>query len=230
MEKNPRTKVNKMFFIAVTISLLMILIACIAVYPQVIPNETNPIAEVTEETTLTEEYNEVDNIVNNVAKETTSEDTDVTTTNSENTEVEQVFKSSANTSPIMPIADGEIINDFSDGELVKSATSGIWQTHNGVDIGAEVGIPVQSVADGTVTKVYEDALLGICVSIDHTDFTANYCNLDKGVIVTEGESVTKGTILGTVGNTSVSESALDSHLHFEILQGDKYVDPLDIVK
>ncbi|MCC8069779.1 MAG: M23 family metallopeptidase [Ruminococcus sp.] len=234
------TKTNRMFFVAVSISLLMILIACIVVYPQVIPQDIeNQLAEIQEDTTVLEEtttieYNQVDNKALDIPKETeaTTEQSVVTEDTIETTEtsVETVVKNTQSTSAIMPIVDGEVINEFSNGELVKSATSGIWQTHNGMDIGAEVNTPVQAIDDGTITKVYEDALLGICVTIDHQDYTANYCNLDKGVLVTEGDVITKGTIIGTVGNTSVSESALESHLHFEVLKGGKYINPLDVLQ
>lgn len=244
MENNQKEqpKGNKMFFIAVVISLTMIIVACIIAYPQVItPDIENQLAEVsdmstTKETEITNEYNPVDNIVSNVPKTTTEVpktiDTEETTIiiESEETQKIEVFNDSSDNTPIMPILEAEVINEFSNGELVKSPTSGIWQTHNGVDISADINTPVQAVADGTITKVYEDALLGICVTIDHTDFTANYCNLDKGVIVAEGDKIEKGSIIGTVGNTSVSESALDSHLHFETLKGDKFVNPLEIVK
>jgi len=186
------------------------------------------------EETTTIEYNQVDNKALDIPKETeaTTEQSVVTEDTIETTEtsVETVVKNTQSTSAIMPIVDGEVINEFSNGELVKSATSGIWQTHNGMDIGAEVNTPVQAIDDGTITKVYEDALLGICVTIDHQDYTANYCNLDKGVLVTEGDVITKGTIIGTVGNTSVSESALESHLHFEVLKGGKYINPLDVLQ
>lgn len=239
MESKPKSSNtnNKMFFVAVSISLLMILIACIVVYPQVIPQDIeNQLAEIPEDTTISEEttaieYNQVDNIVLDIPKETTIEQSITETTTQETeTSIEAVIKSAENTSPIMPIANGEVINEFSNGELVKSATSGIWQTHNGMDIGAEVNTPVQAVDDGTVIKVYEDALLGICVTIEHKDFTANYCNLDKGVLVSENDVLTKGSIIGTVGDTSVSESALESHLHLEILKGGKYINPLDVLE
>jgi murein DD-endopeptidase MepM/ murein hydrolase activator NlpD len=238
---NKQQKGNKTFFVAVVTSLTMVIVACAVVYPQIIPPETeNQLAEVsevsTEETatvpdtqteTTTQDYTPVDNVVTNVKKTTTDFQTETTQQVTEVQQVETIVTSSGGA--IMPIANGELLADFSEGELVKSSTSGIWQTHNGVDISAEVNTPVQAVADGTVTKVYEDALLGYCVTIDHTDYVANYCNLDAGVIVLEGDTVEKGSIIGTVGDTSVSESALDSHLHFETLVGGKYTNPTGLI-
>jgi murein DD-endopeptidase MepM/ murein hydrolase activator NlpD len=243
MENNTKgqSKGNKMFFVAVVVSLSMIILACIIAYPQIISPETeNQLAEVSDTTTTDEtaqEYNPVDNIVTNVPKSTTSV-VDTPTTTAYATTTEDIITTQTtieplniplDDSPIMPLAEYTVLNEFSNGELVKSATSGIWQTHNGVDFSASMDTAVQAVADGTVTKVYEDALLGVCVTIDHTDFTANYCNLGVGVIVVEGDTVEKGSIIGTVGDTSTSESALDSHLHFETIKDGSYINPLDII-
>ncbi|MGN1411208.1 MAG: peptidoglycan DD-metalloendopeptidase family protein [Oscillospiraceae bacterium] len=245
MENNSKeSKTNRMFFIAVTISLLMIIVACIVAYPQAIPPEVSDLAEVTETTTEdqstpNDDLTPVENIETNVPKVTTQSTLDTTiniTSQSEVTTQENVIITTNPPAPIvddnvpkMPVS-GEIINEFSNGELVKSATSGIWQTHNGIDIATDTTTPIEAVQDGTVIKVYEDALLGICVTIDHTDFIANYCNLNKVVLVSEGDKVTTGDIIGNVGNTAVSETVLDSHLHFEILKGGKYVNPLDVIK
>lgn len=247
-KSNGKTKGTKTFFLAVGISLSMILIACIISYPQVIPPDIeNQLAEIsdisnTEEVVTTEPLGEVNNIATNVPKDTISnspslDTTAVTQDSIPQTDTTQIITSpkietpskSIDTTPIMPITDGEVLSEFSNGELVKSSTSGIWQTHNGIDILAEVTTPVLAMTDGTIIKVYEDALLGICVTIDHTDFTANYCNLDNGVLVVEGDKVEKGSIIGTVGNTAISESALESHLHLETLQGSKYINPMDII-
>ncbi|MEG2144413.1 MAG: M23 family metallopeptidase, partial [Oscillospiraceae bacterium] len=58
-----------------------------------------------------------------------------------------------NTSFMMP-CDGEIISNFSSGELVKDETMGDWRTHNGIDIKAETKAPVKAAASGKVTRVY----------------------------------------------------------------------------
>lgn len=236
-----RHKGTKAFSLAVGVSFAMVLIACIVAYPQVLsPDVDDQLAEVseTESDATTEpspQVDPVDNLVTNVPKETTLEATsEPTTPPTDATTVEAAtepyVEPSESLLPTLPIADGEVLAEYSDGELVKSSTSGIWQTHNGVDFSAEVDTPVQSVADGTVTRVYEDALLGVCVSVDHTYYTANYCNLGVGVLVSEGDTVERGDVIGTVGSTSVSEASLESHLHFETLEGGKYVDPLQTIQ
>ncbi len=128
--------------------------------------------------------------------------------------------------PMMPVA-GEIVAEFSHGELVKSETTGIWQTHNGIDFAAAIGEPVAAVADGTVTAIERDPLWGVCVTMLHNDgVTTRYCGLNEGLSVTAGQIVERGTELGTVGSTNESESAMESHLHFEVRRNNAYIDPL----
>lgn len=128
--------------------------------------------------------------------------------------------------PVLPV-NGEVLNPFSGGELVKSATTGIWQTHNGVDLAASIGDSVVSMAAGTVQSVKNDALWGVCVTIDHgAGLVSRYCGLAADVTVSEGDTITGGTVLGAVGSTAEAESAEPSHLHFEVLQNETYIDPI----
>ena len=64
-------------------------------------------------------------------------------------------------------ADGEILEAFSDGELVKSRTLSVWKTHDGIDIAAAQGENVKSICAGTVSEVTDDPMMGITVVIDH---------------------------------------------------------------
>lgn len=103
--------------------------------------------------------------------------------------------------------------------------------HYGLDFGAVEGTPVFAVASGTVEKSYEsksDDSRGIKgygnrVVIDHgSGLKSTYNHLDVRIAQT-GQSVEEGEIVGTVGNTGYSFGA---HLHFEIIENGKLVDPL----
>ena len=121
---------------------------------------------------------------------------------------------------------GEIIQPYSHGDLVKSPTTGVWQTHNGVDIGCTAGDPVYPAAAGTVQKVEEDALWGVCVTIVHENgMESRYCGLAADLEVTEGDAVAQTDVIGAAGSTADCESALAVHVHFEVKQGGKYLDP-----
>lgn len=127
--------------------------------------------------------------------------------------------------------EGDIINDFSDGELVKNETLNEWRTHNGIDIAAEVGSDIHVCADGTITRIWNDPLWGECVQVEHKDSVISvYCGLAAdSVAVGEGDTVARGDVLGTLGETNLAEIGADSHLHFVMKQGDAYADPLQLM-
>lgn len=125
---------------------------------------------------------------------------------------------------------GEILNEFSDGELVKSKTLNVWKTHDGVDIAGTAEEKVKSMTSGTVTKVYDDQMLGSCVIVDHGGgLEGYYCNLSKDIPVAEGQSVSAGTIIGSVGNTAEGEISEDSHLHFAVKKNGDWIDPIALI-
>lgn len=131
---------------------------------------------------------------------------------------------------IMPIS-GEVINAFSNGELVKSKTLNCWKTHDGVDIKADIGAQVKAMTSGTVTDVKEDALWGVCVVIDHGNgFEGWYCNLNKVIPVKVGQKVSAGTVIGAVGDTALCEVSEDSHLHFGLKKDGAWVDPIATIQ
>lgn len=130
---------------------------------------------------------------------------------------------------VMPV-NGEILNPFSNGELVKSETLGIWKTHDGVDISAETGTPVKAMNKGEVTEVKNDALWGYSVTIDHgSGIMGYYCNLSSAVAVKEGDEVQAGQVIGAVGDTAEIESAMSSHLHFGIRKNGEWIDPVSFI-
>ena len=96
-------------------------------------------------------------------------------------------------------ADGEILEAFSDGELVKSKTLSVWKTHDGIDIAAAQGENVKSICAGTVSEVTDDPMMGITVVIDHgSGYTGYYCNLAEEVKISAGDEVSAGTVIGEV--------------------------------
>ncbi|MDR1674102.1 MAG: M23 family metallopeptidase [Oscillospiraceae bacterium] len=129
---------------------------------------------------------------------------------------------------VMPLA-GEVINIFSGTELVKSITTGAWQTHNGADIAGNPGDSVCAIASGTVLEVKDDALWGVCVTVDHSGgIVSRYCGLNSGVTVQAGEEVARGQEIGAVGECEI-ELAIPSHLHLEVQKNGNYIDPIGFI-
>lgn len=181
------------------------------------------------------ESSQVANSVSDVKKTTTSavadsgEKTTVKTA-SDNAAKETAKEIDTETQPVVMPVEGEIINPFSNGELVKSETLGYWKTHDGVDIKAKKGTKVAAITNGTVTKVIEDPLFGTEVIIDHgNNIEGHYYNLKKAVDVSEGDTVNSGEKIGEVGKTADAESKLPAHLHFGIKQNGKWIDPISFI-
>jgi len=123
---------------------------------------------------------------------------------------------------------GEIASNFSLEVLAYDETMGDWRTHSGVDISAEQGTRVLAMSSGTVSRVYEDDLMGSAVVIDHGEgLVSSYYNLTASPTVSEGDTVVTGTVIGAVGNTAIAESGRPSHLHLEVSLDGRSVDPVD---
>ncbi len=164
---------------------------------------------------------QVDNTQSGIPKDETSQSSDSSATPANN-----FVRSTAKR--VMPI-DGEVIWEYSNGELVKSETLGVWKTHDGMDIAASEGTDVKAACAGKVKEIKDDALWGICVTIDHGDgFETYYYGLDKALEVKEGSEVESGEKIGVTG-TIECESKLAPHLHFAVKENGKWISPKDYV-
>ena len=141
------------------------------------------------------------------------------------TPVQQV---SANESVLftMPIKNATISKEFADKKLLHDKTTGYWQTHNGIDILANVGTDVYAAYGGEVLSVETTMMEGTIITIKHSN---NLETIYKGlseddVLVSKGDKVDKGEKIGKVG-TMLKEKEDDSHLHFEIKENGKNIDP-----
>ena len=131
----------------------------------------------------------------------------------------------------MPVANAKVLTPFSNGELVKSETLGVWKTHDGVDLAAPLGTAVSAMMKGTVTEVSDDPLWGVCVTIDHgNDVVAKYCGLSESVNVKVGQEVAMGEVIAQVGNSADVECKLEPHLHLAVKVGGAWTDPIAFIE
>ncbi|MBE6585758.1 MAG: M23 family metallopeptidase [Ruminococcaceae bacterium] len=129
----------------------------------------------------------------------------------------------------LPVS-GKLFKDHDATMQVYSATMGDYRVHLGLDIVTEANAPVFAAADGQIEKVWDDALMGTCVAISHSnDILTVYKNLavDLAKDITEGAKVKCGQQIGTVGDTAILEMADEPHLHFEMTAKGLSVDPMD---
>lgn len=131
----------------------------------------------------------------------------------------------------LPIQSAEIQREYSGNELVPDPTMGDWRTHNGTDFACDEGDTVMAVLDGSVAEIYEDALMGTSIRVDHgAGLESRYC----GVVVADGlkvgSTVTVGQTIGRANRSNLAESAQETHLHLEMTEDGLYVDPMTILK
>ncbi len=100
--------------------------------------------------------------------------------------------------------------------------------HYGIDFDAKFGTDVIATAGGKVIKSeWDDKGYGNLILIDHGDgYQSVYAHL-KDFAVKNGDSVTKGQIIGHVGSSGLSTKP---HLHFEIRVKGESVNPLTVLK
>jgi len=132
---------------------------------------------------------------------------------------------------ISPVA-GNVIKEHSGDVPVFSITMNDYRPHIGVDIEASVGTDVLAVADGIITKIWEDPMSGNCMSVEHDGgLVSVYRNIspllpDK---ISAGSAVKSGQVIASVGETSLLEIAEVGHLHFELTLDGKTVDPAEYI-
>lgn len=106
----------------------------------------------------------------------------------------------------------------------KAPTKGASTYHQGIDMACPSGTPIYASRGGTVTKAsYQAGGAGYYVSISHGDgFASIYMHMTR-YVVSSGQSVTQGQLIGYVGSTGISTGP---HLHFGISYGGSYVNPM----
>jgi murein DD-endopeptidase MepM/ murein hydrolase activator NlpD len=94
--------------------------------------------------------------------------------------------------------------------------------HGGVDIAASAGTEVRAPSSGTVSFSGTANGYGNLVEIDHGDGTVSRYGHNAANFVTVGDQVKAGQVIAIVGSTGTATGA---HLHFEVRQGGKPIDP-----
>ena len=105
---------------------------------------------------------------------------------------------------------------------------GYQRMHNGIDMACAQGTPIYATRAGTVTTAsYQAGGAGYYVSINHLDgFSSVYMHMTN-YVVSAGQSVSQGQLIGYVGSTGLSTGP---HLHFGISYAGTHVNPLAYIR
>lgn len=125
----------------------------------------------------------------------------------------------------MPVQSVISIGEYSE-TMVFNGTLGRFSTHQGIDFFAEEGTIVLAVFDGTIESVENTLLNGTTIVIDHGNgLKTVYNSLADGDSVSVGQKVQKGQAIGEVSVSNRQEASAGAHLHFEVIEDGKTIDP-----
>jgi murein DD-endopeptidase MepM/ murein hydrolase activator NlpD len=112
--------------------------------------------------------------------------------------------------------------------LVSSEFGRRWgRQHQGVDIAADLGVPVRAVAPGEVVYAGDELRgYGNVVIVRHDNETSTLYAHNDSIEVEKGQRVRTGQVIARLGNTGHSTGP---HLHFEIRKKNKPVDPRKVL-
>ena len=130
---------------------------------------------------------------------------------------------------ILPVS-GSLSKKHDPTMQVYSTTMNDYRVHLGVDIVTEANAPVYAAADGTVSKIWKDPMMGYCIAVQHSgNCLTIYKNLAEELPdgMAEGIKVRSGQLLASVGESAMVEIAEEPHLHFEMTVSDLPVNPLE---
>ena len=127
----------------------------------------------------------------------------------------------SNATWITPVSGYRLTSAFG---MRKHPVLKVTRMHNGVDMACAAGTPIYATRAGTVTTAsYQANGAGNYVSINHLDgFSSIYMHMTH-YVVSKGQKVSQGQLIGYVGNTGISTG---DHLHFGVSYAGTYVNPL----
>jgi murein DD-endopeptidase MepM/ murein hydrolase activator NlpD len=98
-----------------------------------------------------------------------------------------------------------------------------YKMHHGIDYAAQIGTPVYATGKGVVKAAHYQSGYGKVIKINHGfGYLSVYAHLSK-YIVSKGDTIKRGQLIGYVGNTGVSTGP---HLHYEIRKNNRTQNPL----
>ncbi len=105
--------------------------------------------------------------------------------------------------------------------------NGRWAMHEGLDLAAQAGSPVQAAAPGTVAFAGWKSGYGRLVIVDHGYGVRTYYGHLKSISVKKGQEIGHRARVGEVGSTGRSTGP---HVHYEIRMDEEPMDPMNFLK
>lgn len=123
-----------------------------------------------------------------------------------------------------PISGAKITSGYG---MRRHPILGFSRMHKGLDYGAPRGTPVFAAGDGVVQFIKTDNGYGKYIKIKHsTKYSTLYAHLDRlAPSIKKGSRVNQGQTIGFVGTTGLANGP---HLHYEVHDRDRQINPSKI--
>ena len=127
--------------------------------------------------------------------------------------------------PFVQWANSQVTSRFAERRTYKVDGKDVSQaTHFGYDLATTAGAPITAANSGRVLYAGELGIYGNCVIVDHGMGVVTLYGHLSSLEAKEGLAVEKGAVLGRSGATGLAGG---DHLHFAVLVGTAYVDPVE---
>jgi murein DD-endopeptidase MepM/ murein hydrolase activator NlpD len=123
-----------------------------------------------------------------------------------------------------PILDGRFVSGFGNRNHPIHHRE---KMHYGVDFAGAFRAKIISTGDGTIEKALYNPSYGNYVVVRHKNNIRTLYAHMSAIKVKPGQKVKTGAVLGLQGSTGTSTG---SHVHYEVMVGDKHIDPLNFIR
>ena len=125
---------------------------------------------------------------------------------------------------IQPISNKNLIQLHTTYGLRLHPILGYWRDHKGLDFTAPEGSPIYATGEGIVEFANGATTYGNAVFLNHGyNFQTRYAHMTR-YIVSPGQHILRGQVIGYVGNTGLS---FGNHLHYEVRINNEPVNPVE---
>lgn len=113
-------------------------------------------------------------------------------------------------------------NERQTNSLIKYQN--IYMPNTGILYTSTEEFDVISIANGKVTSIKEDEILGYIVEVEHSNNLVSIYQSVKDVVVAEGQEISQGDIIAKSGTNNLEDSS-DNNLHFEVYKDGTLLNP-----
>jgi murein DD-endopeptidase MepM/ murein hydrolase activator NlpD len=124
---------------------------------------------------------------------------------------------------VFPVKSANLSNISSKYGIRVNPITGDTVWHKGIDIKAKIGTPVFASASGVVIESQYTSGYGNLIEINSQNGIETKFGHLLNMYVSSADTVTQGDLIGTVGMTGMTTGP---HLHYEIINGNRNLNPI----